>query len=80
MELDKSAICNKSLPFLAGSSIEGRDMDKVLSTLNFLMGQGVNYYPNESEVEALITDYFNEGPSDDDDSDDEISHKNAGWL
>ena len=58
-------------------------MDRVLSALNFLTGEGVNYYPNHcdsNEVEALITDYFNDGPSDDDDSDDEISHKNAGWF
>ena len=58
-------------------------MDRVLSALNFLTGEGVNYYPNSTdsnEVEALIADYFNDGPSNDGDSDDELSHKNAGWF
>jgi len=58
-------------------------MDRVLSALNFLTGEGVNYYPHDcdsSAVEALITDYFNDGPSDDEDSDDETGHKNEGWL
>jgi len=74
---------SQHLPFLAGSSIEARDMDRVFSALNFLTGEGVNYYPNNTdsnEVEALIADYFIDGPSDDDDSDDELSHKNAGWF
>ena len=55
-----------------------QDTDRVLSALNFLTGEGVSYYPNDTdsnEVEALIMDYFNDGPSDDDDSDDKLSHK-----
>ena len=54
--------------------------ERVLSALNFLTGKGVNYYPdgcNRSAMEALITDYFNEGPSDDE-SDDESDHRNEG--
>ena len=53
--------------------------ERVLSALNFLTGEGVNYYPDGcdgSAIEALITDYFNEGP--DDDSDDESDHRNEG--
>ena len=74
---------SQHLPFLVGSSIEARDMDRVLSALNFLTGEGVNYYPNNTasnEVEVLIVECFNDGPSDDDDSNDELSHKNAGWF
>ena len=33
--------------------------------LNFLTGQEVNHYSDRSTSEALITDYFNEGQSDD---------------
>jgi len=29
---------------------------------------------------VLITDYFNDRPSDDKDSDEETDHKNEGWL
>ena len=53
----------------------------VLSALNFLTGESVNYYPDncdENEIKALITDYFNEGPSDDDDSGEECNHRNKG--
>ena len=54
--------------------------ERVLSALSFLTGEGVNHYPDgcdASDIEALITDYFNEGPSDDE-SDDESDHKNEG--
>ena len=40
--------------------------------------EGVNHCPDgchASDIEALITDYFNEGPSDDE-SDDEGDHRN----
>jgi len=53
---------------------------RVLSVLNFLTGEGVNYFPegcDGSAIEALITDYFNEGQSDDK-SDKECDHKNDG--
>ena len=53
---------------------------RVLSALNFLTGEGVNYFPegcDGSAIEALITDYFNEGQSDDE-SDEECDHKNDG--
>ena len=42
--------------------------ERVLSALNFLTGEGVNHYPDGcdgSAIEALITDYFNEGHSED---------------
>ena len=54
--------------------------DRVLSALNLLTGEGANHYPDGDDtnaIEALISDYFNEGPSDDE-SDDEINHKNGG--
>ena len=54
--------------------------DRVLSALNFLTGEGVNYYPDGcdgSALEVLISDYFNDGPSDDE-SEDERDHKNEG--
>lgn len=56
--------------------------DRVLSALNFLTGEGVNYYPDGCDgraIEALISDYFHDGPSDDE-SDDECDHKNEGSL
>jgi len=54
---------------------------RVLSALNFLTGEGVNYYHegcDGSAIEALITDYFNESPSDDDDSSEECNRRNEG--
>ena len=54
--------------------------ERVLSALSFLTGEGVNQYPDgcdSSATEAFITDYFNEGPSDDE-SDDESNHRNEG--
>jgi len=54
---------------------------RVLSALNFLADREVNYYPDicdGKEIEVLITDYFNEGPSDDDDSSEECDHRNDG--
>ena len=56
--------------------------ERVLSALIFLTGEGVNHFPDGcdgSAIEALITDYFNEGQSDDD-SGDEINHRNEGKL
>jgi len=58
-------------------------MDRVLSALNFLTGEGVSYYPHDcdfSAVEALIADYFTHGLIDDKESDDEGDHKNEGGL
>ena len=52
--------------------------ERVISALNFLTSEGVNHCPDgchASDIEALITDYFNEGPSDDE-SDDEGDHRN----
>ena len=54
--------------------------EQVLSALNFLTGEGANHYPDGDDaynLEALISDYFNEGPSDDE-SDDESNHRNGG--
>ena len=54
--------------------------DRVLSALNFLTGEGASHYPDDVDadaIEALISDYFNEGPSDDE-SDDKSSHRNGG--
>ena len=54
--------------------------DRVLSALNFLTGEGASHYPDDvdtNSIEALISDYFNEGPSDDE-SDDESGHRNGG--
>ena len=54
--------------------------EKILSALSFLTGKKVNHYPDgwdRSTIEALITDYFNEGHSDDE-SDDESNHRNEG--
>ena len=52
--------------------------ERVISALNFLTGKGVNHCPDScdaSDIEALITDYFNEDPSDDA-SNDEGDHRN----
>ena len=49
---------------------------RVISALNFLTGEGVNHCPDgcdASDIDALITDCFNEGPSDD-----ESDHRNEG--
>ena len=54
---------------------------RVLSALNFLTGEVVNYYPddcNGSAIEALITDYFNEAALCDDDKDEECDRRNEG--
>jgi len=77
---------NKSLlnhPFAAAASLCGlflatrimTSAERVISALNFLTGEGVNNCPDDcdaSNIEALITDYFNEGPGDDE-SDDEAA-------
>ena len=50
--------------------------ERVISALNFLTGKGVSYCPDvcdSSAFEALISDYINEGPSDD-----ESDHRNEG--
>jgi len=44
--------------------------DRVLSALNFITGEGVNYYcdgVDGNDVEALISDYF-DAPTDDEDN------------
>jgi len=49
--------------------------DRVLTALNFLAGEGIDYYPsgcNDNAIEALINDYFNDGSNDT--SDDESDH------
>ena len=41
---------------------------RVLSTLNFFTGEGVNHYPDgcdRSAIEALVSDYLNKGHSND---------------
>ena len=53
--------------------------DRVITALNFLAGEGIDYYPsgcNDSAIEALINDYFNDGSAsgNDDTSDDESDH------
>ena len=56
--------------------------ERVLSALHFLTGEGVNHFPDGCDgntIEVHITDYFNEGQSDDD-SGDEINHSNEGKL
>ena len=53
--------------------------ERVISALNFLTGEGIDYYPNgcnDNAIEALINDYFNDGSASgsDDTSDDESDH------
>ena len=53
--------------------------DRLLTALNFLASEGIDYYPsgcNDSVIEALINDYFNDGSAsrNDDTSDDESDH------
>ena len=58
-------------------------MERVLSALNYITGEGVGYYPegcDANAIDALISDYFVYAPIDDDDSDEESSHKNSGWY
>ena len=57
--------------------------ERVVSALNFLTGEEVNHYPDGcdgSAIEALISDYFNEAPASDDESDDESNHRNEGKI
>ena len=38
--------------------------ERVISALNFLSGEGISYYPNscnDNAIEALTNDYFNDG-------------------
>ena len=56
---------------------------RVLSALNFLTGEDVNYYPDNcggKEFEALIADYFSSASPDDDESSEECDHRNEGEL
>lgn len=53
--------------------------ERVISALNFLSGEGIDYYPsgcNDNAIEALINDYFNDGSAsgNDDTSDDDSDH------
>ena len=50
--------------------------ERVISTLNLLTGEGMNHYPDScgrSATEALISDYFKEVQSDD-----ENNHRSEG--
>ena len=56
--------------------------ERVVSALNFLTGEGIQYYPSgcdNNAIEALINDYFNDGSASgiDDSSDDDSDHGNA---
>ena len=58
-------------------------MERVLSALNYITGEGVSYYPDGCDanaIDALICDCFVNAPIDDDDSNEEFSHKNSGWY
>ena len=53
--------------------------ERVISALKFLSGEEINYYSsscNDNAIEALITDYFNDGGAsgNDDTSDDDFDH------
>ena len=53
--------------------------ERVISALNFLSGEGIDYYPsgcNDNAIAALINDYFNDGSTsgNDDTSDDDSDH------
>ena len=53
--------------------------ERVISALNFLSGEGIDYYPsscNDNAIKALINDYFNDGSAsvNDDTSDDDSDH------
>lgn len=57
--------------------------NRVVAALNFLTGEGIDYYPdncNEKDIGALISDYFENGNDDESDceSADESSHRNEG--
>ena len=57
--------------------------DRVLTALNFLAGEGVDYYQsdcNDSAIEVFINDYFNDGSASTSKSDDESDHSdNQGF-
>ena len=47
--------------------------NRVVAALNFLTGEGVDYYPdncNEKDIGALISDYFESNGSDESDGSD----------
>ena len=57
----------------------------IVAALNFITGEGVEYYLdncNEKDIGALISDYFENGNDDCDESDceraDESNHRNEG--
>ena len=59
--------------------------NQVVAALNFITGEGVDYYPdncNEKDIRALISDYFENGNDECDESDcksaDESNHRNEG--
>lgn len=60
--------------------------NRVVAALNFLTGEGIDYYPddcNEKDIGALISDYFDRDGNDESDgsdceSTDESNHKNEG--
>ena len=57
--------------------------DRVLSALNFLTGEGISFVPtgfDESAIQALITDYFNEPESGRESSDDASDHSTDEGL
>ena len=50
--------------------------DRVLSVLNFLIGEGIMYHPtsiNDEVIQALIEDYFNNRSDTSDDKSDHSS-------
>ena len=53
--------------------------ERVISALNILSGEGIDYYPsgcNDNAIETLINDYFNDDSAsgNDDTSDDDSDH------
>ena len=59
--------------------------NRVVAALNFITGEGVDYYPdncNEKDIGVLISDYFEHGNDDCDEIDcesaDESNHRNEG--
>lgn len=50
---------NHSICYKCSKTLLGREnaSNQVVATLNFLTGEGVDYYPDQS-IEVLISDYF----------------------
>ena len=62
----------------ATSNKEIAARDRVLSALNFLIGEGITYHPtsiNDEAIQALIEDYFNNRSDTSDDESDHSSDK-----